>query len=324
MSEYSNIIEEIHAKYVGSGEELLAEVATLTKEGGREAARDQEEDVKSLKDIGFENFAQAKVIVNVEERIEQLQHSVEDSATYARKYPLYKFITESAINRINAEYNLRFGRAQSFVGDIPVKNQKEIIQAEKAISKADRVGLAELEWRLVDRNDNVLETIPVSVEEIKAAMKIKPAGGSLDRLRKGLASTMGIKTPTMAETWQENKHLAASKWLLVRDKKTIEGSLATRAAMDGLMVSSMQRLVADVGNKFLGSFVFITAPLDEFEGPSSAVVEDLEVSETVIELVPDPLVLYEVKTTSKERGFLIASAWGDEASDADVVNENFD
>lgn len=320
MSEYNTIIEQIHAEYVESTDVLTAELIDLTEKGGREKALEREKDAKTLQNLGFENFAEVKTSLNVDDRIKELQNMRSDAAKYALKYPLYKFITETSVNRINEKYNLRFGRAKSFIGSIPEKNQKEIIEAAKAIKEEDRIGLTTLEWRLVDSADKVLKTIEISLEEIKQAMEKKPVKTSLDRLRSNMAATMGMHVPTMAQTWDEYKHLQAQKWLLVRDNTTIEGTISARAALDSYMTAAMENLVSEVGNKFLGSFVFITAPLDEFSGPTSATVSELEVSDEATHLIPDPIVLFEVKTTGKERGFLIASAWGDEASDEEVVN----
>ena len=101
---------------------------------------------KALKDLGFVNSVPAEKLKSLlsENRLKLSNYKEQSRITnaiiyFTRKYPQYKFITKERIIELCEKYNLYFGNALLFVGNIPEKNIQEMINFK--IAAKDRAYL---------------------------------------------------------------------------------------------------------------------------------------------------------------------------------------
>ena len=106
---------------------------------------------KRLANLGFTS---AKTVQESKEEQKRLDKIAEENANkqllvnaieyFSNKYPLYRFITMSSINRICEKYGLKHGAVYLYEGEVPDKNLNEIENAK--IDDNDRVYAANSEY----------------------------------------------------------------------------------------------------------------------------------------------------------------------------------
>lgn len=114
--------EEIHKEFDNSAEELLKEIEEiLSKQNGEDF-----EEISKLKELGFGSFPEQQ------KEIDELGTKKQE-AEIAKEYSEYpqKFISESRVKKICEKYGLLYSKASNFIGDIPKKNRKEILDFKK-------------------------------------------------------------------------------------------------------------------------------------------------------------------------------------------------
>ena len=85
------------------------------------------QDYQNLINLGFNN---EKNISSFKEEMKKIEESKKIKSTieyYSFKYPFNKFINEESVIRICNKYSLLLTNVDRFIGGIPEKNQKEII-----------------------------------------------------------------------------------------------------------------------------------------------------------------------------------------------------
>lgn len=135
FDEKSNVelIEDIHNE-VYSAHDLLLKEANAVLETPIDESK--VEDYQNLIKLGFNN---EKNISSFKEEMRKIEESKKIKSTieyYSFKYPFNKFINEDSVVRICEKYGLLLTNVDRFIGGIPEKNQKEIINF-----KVDKIDL---------------------------------------------------------------------------------------------------------------------------------------------------------------------------------------
>jgi hypothetical protein len=135
FDEKSNVelIEDIHNE-VYSAHDLLLNEAKAVLETPIDESKVQ--DYQNLINLGFNN---EKNISSFKEEVRKIEDSKKIKSTieyYSFKYPFNKFINEESVIRICNKYSLLLTNVDRFIGGIPEKNQKEIINF-----KVDKIDL---------------------------------------------------------------------------------------------------------------------------------------------------------------------------------------
>lgn len=127
------LIEDIHNEIYSAHDLLLKEAKTVLETPIDES---KAQDYQKLINLGFNN---EKNISFYKEEVKKIEESKKIKSTieyYSFKYPFNKFINEYSVVRICEKYGLLLTNVDRFIGGIPEKNQKEIINF-----KVDKIDL---------------------------------------------------------------------------------------------------------------------------------------------------------------------------------------
>jgi hypothetical protein len=135
FDEKSNLelIEHIHNE-VYSAHDLLLKEAELILQTPIDESKAQ--DYEKLMSLGFNSEKNIKQHKEEIQKIEQSKKTKQIIEYYSFKYPLNRFINEDSIVKICQKYGLLLTNVDRFIGSIPEKNQKEIINF-----KVDKIDL---------------------------------------------------------------------------------------------------------------------------------------------------------------------------------------
>jgi hypothetical protein len=138
FDEKSNVelIEQIHNE-VYSAHDLLLKEAELVLQKPIDESKAQ--DYQNLIKLGFNNEKNIKEHKEEVQKIEESKKTKQTIEYYSFKYPFNKFINEDSVVRICQKYSLILTNVDRFIGGIPEKNQKEIINF-----KVDKIDLPHL------------------------------------------------------------------------------------------------------------------------------------------------------------------------------------
>lgn len=120
------IIEEIHNAFYSDSDYLIEyqnESVPLSVDEQSKANHER------LSKFGFNNTEYRKKveIQNVKNWENEEKLRAKKAFNYFRsKYPLYKFITKSSVERICKKYDLVYGKVDRYIGNVPEKNIREI------------------------------------------------------------------------------------------------------------------------------------------------------------------------------------------------------
>ena len=128
--------KEVHAEFDRTGIELLSEANKILTDNN---SKDKEL-AEKMKQLGFENA------VSVKEDAKQMEEA--NAVVYFnRHYPLNKFFTEQAIEKVCVKYGLLFAKSDKYKGEIPMKNQLEIVNFKLREKDMPNVKLVKAELR---------------------------------------------------------------------------------------------------------------------------------------------------------------------------------
>jgi hypothetical protein len=135
FDEKSNVelIEDIHNEVYSAHDLLLKEAENILNKPIDES---KIKDYQNLIKLGFDNEKNIKEHKEEVQKIEQSKKTKSTIEYYSFKYPFNKFINEDSVIRICNKYSLLLTNVDRFIGGIPEKNQKEIINF-----KVDRIDL---------------------------------------------------------------------------------------------------------------------------------------------------------------------------------------
>jgi hypothetical protein len=126
FDEKSNVelIEHIHNEVYSAHDLLLKEAESILQKTIDES---KVKDYEKLISLGFNSEKNIKKHKEEIHKIEESKKTKETIEYYSFKYPFNKFINEESVIRICNKYSLLLTNVDRFIGGIPEKNQKEII-----------------------------------------------------------------------------------------------------------------------------------------------------------------------------------------------------
>lgn len=114
-------LADVHKEFDTAVDELIRKIEGLSEPNAEEA-----EVNGVLSAAGFNNVPSVSKMITERGTIKQLRADVECAKRYLQRYPQYKFLTENQLNVICKKYGLVYSIATHFMGEIPIRNKKEI------------------------------------------------------------------------------------------------------------------------------------------------------------------------------------------------------
>jgi len=126
FDEKSNVelIEQIHNEVYSAHDLLLKEAKSILETPIDES---KAKDYEKLMSLGFNSEKNIKEHKEELQKIEESKKTKQTIEYYSFKYPFNKFINEDSVIKICQKYGLLLTNVDRFIGGIPEKNQKEII-----------------------------------------------------------------------------------------------------------------------------------------------------------------------------------------------------
>lgn len=119
--------EEVHAEVYGASEILEKEMTSFVAECNDILEESEVVTAKQLDRLGFGQAKNVRPTVDKERERANAKQWIEILNSYKTRYPFYKFIAEKTALSICEKYNLILAPAQNFIGELPVKNQTDIL-----------------------------------------------------------------------------------------------------------------------------------------------------------------------------------------------------
>lgn len=243
-----------------------------------------QEKIAKLKDLGFN---QSKQVVETAETIKKIdqQNKIADAVSYFRMtYPNYKFITKEIAEKICEKYNLVIGAVGKFKGFVPEKNLVDIAK--------------------------FFETHPD--DEFVYYEIHNQTGGYTP----SYANTNSMQDAYLYQAALMAAQVRRMPFTHTITKKQFEDTLEKKK--QGIDIPINEPFGKGKSNWYQGSYkaqLTICAPIKDMDMTNMTLK-----GRTMVVHVPDPVVMLE-KSYGGIKGYIIATAWGDEASDPLVVNE---
>ncbi len=119
--------EVIHEELYSSSDILEKESEQFIRECNDSLSEAEKTHVLAMKEFGFHNAKNIETQHFKIRNAEKAKEQIELIQGYKQKYPFVKFITRECIDRICEKYNLYLCDVEKFIGEIPLKNQSEIM-----------------------------------------------------------------------------------------------------------------------------------------------------------------------------------------------------
>lgn len=282
--------EQIHKDFYGAEERLYVEAIGLSK--GSLVNSSSKAD--RLKKIGFGKAKPIKDDQILQEKRKISGHIVNVIEYFRTYYPHNKFITEAEVKILCEKYGLLLGDASSYTGDMPENNLVDI----------EKFKLRKEDWREV-------QTTWV-----------------------GSGQTFWVDgLPSPATVSGLVKYFEPSR----RQEFDEYGQYFQKPRQSGRQQAQQEFMsTREILNQYLREYPKYVAGIDpyqkeepkkEYEQPAFKICapkQDFDTRGFIVQdghkLVYDPIVLQSVSKEGIE-GYLIVTAWGDEASDENVVNQ---
>lgn len=152
----SDLLEEESQKFLGQCNEALKEV--------------EKSDIQTLLSLGFGNAKNVQIHVQKISEARDAKSTLDLIGSYKEKYPFVKFITSKCVTAVCEKYNLYLAEANKFIGEIPAKNQKEIIafRVKSGDIREPQSGSGFMQgWVTFDRSEVSFERMRGAAEERK-------------------------------------------------------------------------------------------------------------------------------------------------------------
>jgi len=115
-------VQEIHDEFDSAVDSIVEQANEILARANQE----DRETADKLDKLGFSNIGLVKQYREINESEKESKELSKYSAYYQEKYGL-KFISESLVKKICQKYGLVIGLPSDFIGEIPLKNRKEIL-----------------------------------------------------------------------------------------------------------------------------------------------------------------------------------------------------
>lgn len=278
--------KQIHDDFYGAEERLYVEAIGLSK--GVLATKISK--AERLKKIGFGKAKPVKECKEQEAKRSVSGHLVKAIEYFRTYYPQNKFITEAEVKKLCEKYGLLLGETSNYIGDIPEKNLQDI----------EKFKLRREDWKEkteISRMNNFGMFIP------------EGSIGQSDEF--GLFQRAQRRQISRDRSLFDSDSLVAQYFALMTQRPTPTPTPIPHpdyfTGVDPFNGPEKKKEYEQPAFK-------ICAPKEDFQTSGWEVRDGYR-------LVYDPIVLQPVSKDGQE-GYLIVTAWGDEASDEIVVNES--
>ena len=313
------IIEQIHQEISSEESKTLKRIKYFLNEVNDD---ERNELAEKLKNKGFKNSISVNKFNAV--NISKAQSLLQSIEHYNTLYPTKKFITEDALYEVCSKYGLIITTPDRYTGFIPVEKQREIVQFEPKeqdievhkfkldINSEDKKYLKDMldtlsNWTfnksdryIYDRISNVninnyLDFINKYMDQVISFIKDE---FSYDVFIEGRYASVQYSNDIPKAYYEKyDKIDYSSRYVIVASKNLID--------MSGMRVNNKFELVPFI-------------PEEEFDKLRKKEAKIREEQQRKFFLQDDPIVLFKVKY-----GYIVVSAWGEEAEDPLIVNHKF-
>lgn len=277
--------EQIHKDFYGAEERLYVEAIGLSK--GSLVNSSSKSD--RLKKIGFGKAKPIKDDQILQEKRKVAGHMIHVIEYFRTYYPQYKFITEAEVKILCEKYGLLLGDASSYTGDMPEKNLQDIEKFK--LRKEDWKEKIVFEW---------LNTVGMQIE--RPLFFQEPRRSPFDSDVFGYVQYQSRQTGRLEAEIRRMEYESQARQM--------EAQLARWPLQYAIGVDPYKK--GEEKKEYEQPAFKICAPKQDFDTRGFVVQDGYK-------LIYDPIVLQPV---SKEGigGYLIVTAWGDEAKDEVVTN----
>lgn len=115
-------VEEIHNEFDTAVDSIIEEAKEILSKANQE----DKETASQLENLGFTKLGLVKRYKELNEKEKESQELAKYSLMYKERYGL-KFISERLVKNICQKYGLIIGATSDFIGEIPLKNRKELL-----------------------------------------------------------------------------------------------------------------------------------------------------------------------------------------------------
>lgn len=298
-----SIVAEIHESFTRAELELVYEAEMILKE----ATEENKEKADRLTKLGF---GSAKPVERLsDKKMQEAEQLLHLRKRYSRIAPQYKFLTEDKLVEICSKYKIVVGASERYTEDIPEKNQKDI-----------------LNFNILD--DSFLE---ISDDKYRNAVWIPKHGSGMhpknmgtEHLYNALKHICMTTLSSYSLNFDPNIFRAMITELVLRGEKGKVEGLSYYVDQTRLSAKQKNELLKPMKT----TYFYVAADIDSFDTKGteleSVFLNEAENDEELAESIKstlyreyDPIVLAKV-----QGGYLVVTAWGDEAEDPDVIQPN--
>lgn len=291
LFETNRIVEKIHNEFYS----MDAVIDTkLQKEIKDAYDTDKQELYESMTNLGFKN---SKLNNTFDSKKLQQKEELNDLLNeYSVSYPGYKFITDEKIQELCKKYNLLLCSPDLYIGDIPLKNQKDIANfkskhPEIKMSFCDKPDIERIKDQVYQLARDINYGFPHIVSDNDIIKCISAIKNNLEAAT--IFEDIGYIAIELVN-YINSKSIHKIE-IIYRPEITINSEIFIAATKDLIDIKEGYSITEDHIVKYKSQYDYST-PEPEFS---------------------DPIVFKKLK-----RGAVIITAWGEEASDELVVNEN--
>jgi hypothetical protein len=132
----SEIIDDIHNEFTSISDNLLNDLENSLKSFDKEKLNEKLLVAEELNNLGFNK---SKTVTNVlkDVKINKINNYLYNTLLYYKSKYLYKFIDYENVYKLCKKYKLILAPVNRFIGEIPEKNQKEILNFKFDIKDYD-------------------------------------------------------------------------------------------------------------------------------------------------------------------------------------------
>jgi len=309
MIDNNSIVKEIHSSFTTAEKELLDEAQRRLENA---ADKDKKERAIKLARLGFEQSKPVRQMSR--EHLEEAESLLNLKCRYDKIAPQYKFLTEKKLKSICEKYGLVVGKADRYIGDIPDQNQEDIINfkiLDETYLEVEDAGYRSAMFKTKDQG--TVHPREMSTENLYDA---------LIQLKQGIHRYRFVRTRSEIDDVKVSLIRAMITELALRQEKEmidhVKESLERDTALSDYQIKNLMTPMKN-------SYFYVAADIDSFD-TRGGVLEgnvlkeensDEELAESIKDTLfrhYDPIVLAQV-----QGGYLIVTAWGDEAPDPNVV-----
>lgn len=308
---YPEVVYEIHNEFLTSGDKLLAEAQEFLKTPPKVS----QQKINRLKLLGFVETVDVKKPDEIRSIASINQRLMEAITDFKVRYPNYKFITEGIVKKICDKYGLVNGKVNQFKGFVPEKNLSDIeffffTHPELKNSYFKRYAWQEIEITKEEFDRQSKENIPTNFK-----MGYDPMSNNISvssyvfmRPQNILQEHFGIASPLPPVPSLSPSRLPLNQFEMARQMVDRQRDTEREYLANQYQQQKSQLIERNVELE-------ICAPLHEMD------VQGYDVKDGY-KLVYDPIVLCPISHHNGIKGSLVITAWGDEASDELVVDQN--